>query len=306
MNETRYREVERRLWASVGSAPTERRLDLDRLGTTVRVQEVGDGPAVVFVHGGSASGANWAPLIGHLTGLRCVLLDRPGCGLSPPLAVDLSDAARFTAVADALVVDVIDALELPTAHVVATSLGGFFATRGAAAHPDRIDRMVEFGYTVGARLTHLPISMRIATLPGLRHAMTRLPPTRGVVRSIMRQLGHRAALKDGRVTPELLDWFLFLLRDTPTMRNDSNLPRDLISTGAVSPYLPSELLAEVRCPVRFIWGERDPIGGPDVAREFVAQFPAAELELWPDSGHAPWLDDAELAAARVSDFLHKR
>ncbi len=304
MNEERYREAERRLWDSVGRHPTERRLHLRGLDTDVRVQEDGDGPVVVFVHGGSASGANWAPLIGHLDGVRAVLLDRPGCGLSPPVDADLSDRGRLTAYADELVADVIDALEVPTAHVVATSLGGFFAMRAAAAHPNRIERMVLFGYTVGARLEHFPLSMRLATLPGLRHVMTRLPPTKGAIRAIMRQLGHRAALRDGRITPELLEWFRAVFRHTPSMRNDTNLPRDLLGTGEQrDSLLPPELLARATCPIRFVWGETDPIGGADVAREFVAYLPQAELELWPATGHAPWIDDPELAAARVSDFL---
>jgi hypothetical protein len=40
MDEARYREAERRLWASVGVAPTEQRVRLERTGLTVRVQEV--------------------------------------------------------------------------------------------------------------------------------------------------------------------------------------------------------------------------------------------------------------------------
>jgi hypothetical protein len=47
MNEGRYREAERRLWASVGVTPTERRARLERTGLTVRAQEVGQGPAAV-------------------------------------------------------------------------------------------------------------------------------------------------------------------------------------------------------------------------------------------------------------------
>ena len=62
MNEARYREAERRLWESVGVTPTEQQLRLERTGVTVRVQEAGDGPAVVFVHGLSNSGVSWAPL----------------------------------------------------------------------------------------------------------------------------------------------------------------------------------------------------------------------------------------------------
>lgn len=301
MNEGRYRQVEQALWASLGLDPVERQVRLDRLDTTVRVLELGDGPLVVFIHGGSASGANWAPLVSRLDGFRCALLDRPGCGLSPPLDMDLTDLGRFGDVAGALLADVLDGLEASRAHVVATSLGGHYALRGAAAHPDRIDRMVEFGYVPGAPLTRLPISMRMATTPALGRIMTSIPPTRGMVRAILRQLGMGPALQDGRISDEMVEWFFALLRDTPSMRNDTKLPRELIRTGAAA--LPSSLLDQVRCRVLFAWGESDPIGGADVARSFVPRLPAGVLELWADTGHAPWMEDPARAADLVAGFF---
>jgi len=304
MDQTRYREAEQRYWTSVDRAPTERILHLDRLDTDIRVQEVGEGPVVVFVHGGSASGANWAPLVAHMDRCRCVLIDRPGCGLSPAIGRDLTELDRFLEAADALVVDVLDALEETMAPVVATSMGAMYAVRAAAAHPERVDRLVQFGFTLGAGLTHVPLSMRIATLPGLSRLMTSIPPTKGAVRAIMRQLGHGPALEDGRITPEMLEWFLALLRHTPTMRNDTNAPKEVLKLGIEGRVvLPDDVLSRVVCPVRHIWGEADPMGGVEVAESFVAHFADAELEMWPNSGHAPWIDDAELAADRVTDFL---
>jgi pimeloyl-ACP methyl ester carboxylesterase len=304
MNADRHRDVERRLWASIGLEPIEHVVHLNRLEANVRVQEVGDGPSILFVHGGSASGANWAPLVAHLDGYRCLLLDRPGCGLSAPLDVDLSDLDRFGAVAADLVADVLDGLDVPVAHVVATSLGGHYALRSAATHPDRIDRIVEFGFVPGAPLTRLPMSMRMATLPGVGRLMVTIPPTRGAIRMILRQLGMGPALQDGRISPEMFDWFHSLLRHTPTMRNETNSPRALLrQRGTRRPVLPAELLAQVRSPTLFVWGETDPLGGVDVARSFVALVPGAVLELWPKTGHAPWMEHPERAAAVVSDFL---
>lgn len=169
----------------------------------------------------------------------------------------------FWFVTDALVADVLNALEVASAHLVATSLGGLYALRGAAAHPESVDRMVQFGFTPGAGLTLVPVSMRIATLPGLRRVMQSIPPRNAVVRSIMRQLGHGPALADGRITPEMLDWFLALLRHTSTMRNDWNAPKALLQLGTKGQtLLPAEVLARVGCPVRYIWGGSDPMGGP--------------------------------------------
>ena len=84
-NEAKYREAEQTLWSSFGLNPTERRVRLERIGATVRIQEVGAGPTILFMHGASTGGATWAPLVPHLNGFHCVLLDRPGCGLSDPL-----------------------------------------------------------------------------------------------------------------------------------------------------------------------------------------------------------------------------
>jgi pimeloyl-ACP methyl ester carboxylesterase len=270
----------------------------------VRVQEVGRGPAIVFVHGGSASGANWAPLAARLQNFRCILLDRPGCGLSARIADDLTTMPAFREYADSMVADVLDALHLPEADLVATSLGGHFALRAAAAHPSRIRRIVEFGFVPGAPMQHVPMSMRVATLPGLGKLMTSIPPTKGAIRMIMRQLGLGPAIADGRVSTEMRDWFLSLLRDTRTMRNETNLPRAILKTGGRNPeMLPVSLVENVRCPVRFVWGGNDPFGGAEVAEPFIAGFPNAELELWPEASHAPWFDDADRAAATVTDFL---
>ena len=83
MDVDRYRQAERNLWESVGAQPTERHVKLDRTGTTVRLQEVGDGPPVVFVHGASNAGTSWASLAARLDDFRCILVDRPGLRTQP-------------------------------------------------------------------------------------------------------------------------------------------------------------------------------------------------------------------------------
>jgi len=108
VNEERYRRAERALWESLGVHPTERSIGLERTGAAVRIQEVGEGPPVVFVHGASNGGTSWASLAARLDGFRCILVDRPGCGLSPPLDARLPDMTHLDGFADYLVVDVLD------------------------------------------------------------------------------------------------------------------------------------------------------------------------------------------------------
>jgi pimeloyl-ACP methyl ester carboxylesterase len=64
-----------------------------------------------------------------------------------------------------------------------------------------------------------------------------------------------------------------------------------------------EVLARVTAPTHFLWGEDDTFGGADVAGRLVDTMPRASLEMVPDAGHLPWLDDPDHAATVVMTHL---
>jgi pimeloyl-ACP methyl ester carboxylesterase len=306
MDELRYRDAERRLWSSVDVRPTERLVPLGRVGGSVRVQEIGSGPPVLFVHGASNGGTSWAPLVARLAGFRCLVVDRPGCGLSEPLTTKLADLADLERFADTFVVDVLDGLDLERSHLVATSFGGYFAFRAAAAHPDRVDRVVELCWSLGAPLRKTPMVMCLSVVPGLGRLMVSIPPNARMVKAMFRNIGLGQALDAGRISEEILDWYLSLLRDTDTMGNELRAVGHMLGPlKGISDEvdLPAALTARVEAPTFFLWGDEDPMGGADVARAFAGQFPDAQLELVAGAGHAVWLDDPDLVAARTRSFL---
>ena len=302
MDDSAYRAAEARLWEVHGARPAERRVHGARTGTDLRVQEVGEGPPIVFLHGANTSGSSWIALAARLPDFRCLIVDRPGTGLSAPLAGRI-DRSRIERLGDDLLVDLIDAFDLTSAHVVATSFGGFLALRGAAAHPERVGRMVQFSWPVGAPTTWVPLALRLSAAPLLGALIARLPASERSVRMTFRQIGHRESLADGRITQADLDTYLALLRHTPTLREDQRMARTLASAlrGLGDVVLSAALLARVSAPTHFIWGGRDPFGGPDTARTVAGLIPGATVEILPDAGHAPWLDALEhcVAAVRV-------
>lgn len=306
-DEQRFRDAERRLWESIGVTPDERFARLPTVGTEVRVQEVGDGRPVVFVHGATTAGTSWATLVAALDGHRCLLLDRPGCGLSEPLPHASRHLAGFTALADALVTDVLDALDLPTADVVGTSLGGWFALRAAASHPDRVRRLAIVAYPIGAPVAALPILMRVAAVPGLGRVLSGVPPTRGAVVAMLRQIGLGPAIDSGAMGDDAIEWYHALLRDTPTMRNEvataggaAMRPIKGLDPGLL---LDDGTLGRIAAPTLFLWGTDDVFGGEATARPFAARVPGAQLELLPGLGHAPWMDDPATVGAALGSFL---
>jgi pimeloyl-ACP methyl ester carboxylesterase len=302
-HETSYRTAERQLWRSLGVEAREHTVELRRLGTRVRVQEVGDGEPVIFVHGGPSAGTTWAPLVAEMEGVRCIVVDRPGTGLSPALPLTADELGPF---ADDFVIDLLDSLELERAHVVASSFGGFLALRAAALAPDRFERMVQMACPAGAPGMAVPPFMRAAAIRPLRKLITTLPPNERMALSMLRQIGHGTSVDSGRFTPAFLEWYLSLQRDTATMRNDMRLIGSLVTvTGAVHPELTLslELLRRVEVPTYFYWGADDPFGGADVAEVIAATMVDARLDMIADAGHLPWLDDPSAAGLAIRHFL---
>lgn len=305
----RYVAAEQRLWDHVGVAPTERRVTLAS-GGAVRVQEVGDGTPFVLLHGASVAGASWANLVADLDGVRCLLVDRPGCGLSDPIAGGpLRDLAEVRSYADRFLGELLDALDLVTTAVGATSYGGFFAFRGAAAAPGRVTRIVEYSWPIGAPTDGAPLPARLAAVPGLTALMARLPMTRGMVRRALRQFGLGRAIDSGAFDDVMLDWAHALLRDTDTLSNDvRSSPEVVTPVRGQNPdvLLTDDLLTRLTMPVLFLWGEDDPNGGVAVARQFAPRLPDAELVVVPGAEHAPWLDDPATCVSRTRAFLLDR
>ena len=306
MNEGRYREAESAFWASLGVEPSERFVDLPSTGTPVRVLEVGEGPPTVFVHGATAGATSWATLAAALPERRCILIDRPGVALSP-VPPPMTEFDQFDAAARRLVPEVLDGLDVEQADLVVTSLGASIGFRSVAAAPERVRRIVALGYCFGAPATDWPLMMRMTAMRRLGKVMSRIPPSKAMVRSMLGQLGLKEAIAEGRFSAEAIAWFQALLRDTDTMRNEITIYPPMIDlrTGLVAEAeIPQTVIDAVSHPVQFVWGTADPFGGADVADRFTARFADADLHLIEGAGHAPWMDDGPRCADLLRSHLH--
>jgi 2-hydroxy-6-oxonona-2,4-dienedioate hydrolase len=299
MDEAKFREAEQHLWDFVGHDPTERRFVMATTGTEVRVQEVGQGDPVLFIHGGPNCGSTWAPMLRYFDGFHCLLVDRPGTGLSEPYPVTAANLASFGA---GFVSGVLDGLEIPQAHVVASSFGGHLALRSAAAHPHRFRRMVQMAAPAMVPGAVYPPFMKLMTSRFIRSMMNLFPPTQSVNRSIFRQIGHGESLDAGLIPQVFLDWYLAVGRHTDTLRNDGDPIGSVVPAGELV-TLSGSLLASVTTPTLFLWGNDDGFGGEDNARLVSGLLPNARLVMLPNAGHLPWLDDPGLVAERTADFL---
>lgn len=300
-----YEDACAAFWASQGVEVTTRFVTLPELGTRLHVTESGEGPPIVLVHGGAVSGPSWAQLVAQLPDFRCITIDRPGCGLSEPSKLTDPTVAQFKDYADRLLVDVLDALELDTAHLIGTSGGGYFTHHAMAASPERFNRMVEFSWPFGAPMTSIPLIMRLGAIPAINKFSGRMPILRPMVNPMLKQIGLADAVRNNKIPDEMVDWFVALVNKTSTMQTDDLTRANLIPLRGFNEevWLSDELLASITAPTLYLWGENDPNGGPEAARAFTARLPNAELELFPGAGHAPWIDEPELLGAKTREFL---
>lgn len=303
MNEGAYREAEATYWRACGTSPTERWLELGgpATGRRVRVLEVGAGPPLLFVHGGPNAATAWAPLAALLPEHRCILLDRPGCGLSPRAAYGETKALRPLVVA--VLSSTIEALGLERVDVVASSFGGTCALWLGLDRPERVGRVVQMGCPAFVPDMVPGPFLRLLATPVLGAIVARAPMGPAAVAGSFKGMGHDALVARGMPAP-LVAWYAALAGTTDTMKNE----RELVRT-AMSPFgaragvsFAREEILRVAQPTCFYWGGRDPFWPRGEAERLAADM-SATIEVDEQGGHLPWLDDPARAASTVRRHL---
>ncbi|HET6951279.1 MAG TPA: alpha/beta hydrolase [Acidimicrobiales bacterium] len=113
---------------------------LEVVGQPVHVVDRGEGDAVVFLHAFPLQAAMWDYQLDALEGShRCIAVDLPGFGQSPP--PDDPGAASMQGWAD-LVAGALDQLGIDEATFVGASMGGYLAMALLRHHPGRVRQVV--------------------------------------------------------------------------------------------------------------------------------------------------------------------
>ena len=264
-------------------------------GRPVNVLDIGEGTAVVFLHGLSGCWQNWLENIPPLAAdHRVIALDLPGFGESPMPA----DAISVSAYAR-LVVELLDELGVNDATIIGNSMGGFIGCEMAIRFPARVRRLVLVA-AAGLSLRH----MRHERKRGLRARSENI---------LFFGLGWLAARTDLVVRSRHLRRAMLLL----VAAHPERLPGPLIAEqahGAGKPgfddaleamaaYPIRDRLGEIRCPALIVWGEEDRLVPVRDAAEFEWLILHARKVLYPDTGHMVMLEQPERFNADVRAFI---
>ena len=260
----------------------------------------GEGPAVLSLHGamgGWDQGALLA-LTAGVPGHRYLCPSRPGY-LSTPLARDRTPAAQARRYADLL-----DALGVERAAVMAVSGGGPSALRFAIEFPDRCRGAVIVSSVVRRQDQRLPLAwwvLRVALrFPPLAEAMRRRSardPDAAATRSIPDPAVRARTLAHPEAGPLLRALFASTGRRMAE-RLDGTENDVAVTRGALD--LPLERL---RVPVLAVHGTSDELAPFENARELVARAPRGELLALDGGRHVAIYTHLEEVRPAVGRFL---
>ena len=271
------------------------RRDIEVLGLRTPLIETGpaeDDEAIVFLHGHPGSSRDWEGLMSRIDFGRAVAFDLPGLGKA-----DKPDDWNYTIGTYAtFVAAALDVLGVERAHLVMHDLGGGAGLLWAAAHPDAFASAVIMGTGVLKNYDwHWLAAMQ--RRPFVGPLMVRLTNERGF-RSTMRR-AHRGSR-------ELPEWFVDQLWEDYDLRSR----RAMMEMYRGAPPGGFERLAlifrELDRPALVVWGEKDPFVPAEQAQLQRESFPSAEVHVLEDSGHWPFIDNADAAAARIIPFLREQ
>jgi pimeloyl-ACP methyl ester carboxylesterase len=266
-------------------------------GHPVTYRRMGQGPAVLLVHGITSSSRTWRSVLPALAEHYDVIApDLLGHGQSAKPRGDYSLGAYASGLRDLLV-----ALEVPTATVVGHSLGGGVAMQFAYQFPDRLERLVLVDS--GGLGSEVSLVLRAATLPGAEYVLPLLAsrPLRGAGATLGAVLG-RVGLRASADVRGMAEGFESL-GDGEARRAFVHTARSVIDPTGQRVDATDRLYLAEHVPSLIVWGERDRMIPVRHGHDAHEHMPNSRLEIFPGAGHFPFNDDPERFVATLHEFI---
>lgn len=253
-------------------------------GIELGYDERGAGAPLVFLSGTSVDRSIWGAQVAHFAAdFRCITIDNRDVGASTIVTAPytIRDMAADTA-------GLLEALDLPAAHIVGHSLGGAIGQELALLAPDRVRTL-----TLAASWARNDAYSR-GVLNTWKHLRAGLGQHDFLEAFLLFALGHTFLNVVG--TEQLIGMFSALENPQPAeafyRQVDANLTHD--TTGR---------LGAIGIPALVIGGEEDNIFKGPHHQMLAEGIPGTRHVMFPAVGHTPLLENAELFNRTLEEFL---
>ena len=274
--------------------------DLREISTpagVLRYYEVGDGPALLFLHGSGPGVTGWRNFRGVLPvfaeKFRCLVLEFPGFGVSN----DFGGHPMVTA--QGAVTPFLDALGVDRVDIIGNSMGGGVGINFAINQPDRIGKLVTIG-GIGTNVFSPGPSEGIRLLQEFTEE-----PTRERLIAWLNSMVYDQDL----VTEQLIEERWKLATDPETlasarrMYSKAAFAQMMAMMKAADVPMPWALMHKVAAPTLLTWGRDDRVSPLDMALIPMRTIPNAELHVFPNCGHWAMIEAKEAFEGTVLGFL---
>lgn len=265
---------------------------VEAAGARVHLHDVGEGPAVLLLHGAGAGATGLSNFSANISALahrfRVIAPDMPGWGRSD----------RITASPDpvATIVGILDALGIERAALVGNSMGGMNSIRTALAHPDRVSRLITMGAPVPGANTWSAGNGPSEGLKILNAGYDDPSP------ATLKKLVQIMCFDQSFATDELAE-----IRSAAARENPEHLTDFIANQGPpqVRDYLTGDprALARITAPTLAIHGRDDRVVSFENSLRLVTYVPRAQLLLWNQCGHWAQIEYADRFNKVVADFV---
>jgi pimeloyl-ACP methyl ester carboxylesterase len=249
-------------------------------GKELAVETDGAGPAVLLVHGlGGTSNFYQAQTDALADRFQVIRVDSAGAGRSP-----VADGIGIDGHADDLAA-VLDELGVPTAAVVAHSMGTLVARRLAARHPGRVSALALLG-AVAVPTDAVRQAQRDRAAVLRAQGTSALAP--GVVANALSGTTRRDKPEVAAFVRELV-----MRQDAEGYARNCEALAEATDPGPIDPAL----------PLLLVTGEDDKVGPPSVSHALADAHGGATVAVLPGVGHWTALEAAAETTGHLSKFL---
>ena len=268
--------------------PTVRANDIE-----IYYEECGSGEPLLLIMGWGGNTATWKPQIPGLAEQhRLIVFDNRGIGRTsaPEGPYTIGEMAADT-------VGLMDALELPWAHVFGISMGGMVAQELALRHPDRVGALV-LGCTSAGGSGAAGADQLQSDIAAFRDATTGRRPDLEWFSEFLKHLWTEEALL--KADTHLQDFVFSLIRFPPRghgLRSQAD---------AVANHDSHDRLHQIGHAALVITGTDDTLIDPENSAILAELIPDAELRYFDDLKHAFHLERPDLVNAVILDFIERR
>ena len=258
----------------------------------LHVEETGDGFPFVFVHEFASDHREWEQQVRWFSrSHRCITYDARGY---PPSDVPEDPDAYGWEAAVADLLAVLDGLDLPAAHVVGLSMGGYAVLQFALRHPERVSGVVAAGAGSGSGPAERGTWEQVAT--GIAEAFRTRPITEMADEFAAGATRVQLRTKSPRAWAEFLEH----LREHSSTGMANTMAR--YQARRPSLYEFEDRFRSLEAPVLLAVGDED---GPCLETNLMLKraIPGAGLWIHPHTGHAINLEEPAAFNAMVTAFL---